>query len=62
MLAKDAMPGRPLAASTGTSEKNSGAPKNKAIYWGDKEWNLILNIMLGIQKARLGKLLVRLRM
>lgn len=29
----------------------SNVTNNQAIYWGDQEWNLILNIMLGIQKA-----------
>ena len=30
------------------SAGNSGA---KFVHWGDDNWNLILNMMLGIQKA-----------
>ena len=36
---------------TRTIPKKLTFHKNDAIYWGDDDWNLILNMMLGIQKS-----------
>lgn len=32
-------------------KKNFILKKNDVIYWGDEDWNLVLNMMLGIQKS-----------
>ena len=31
--------------------QRTASKKNNVIYWGDEDWNLVLNMMLGIQKS-----------
>jgi 1-phosphatidylinositol-4-phosphate 5-kinase len=41
----------PSKTWTRTIPKKLTLQKNDVIYWGDDDWNLILNMMLGIQKS-----------
>lgn len=48
---EDDSPGLKRTWTMSIPRQKTIAKKNNVIYWGDEDWNLILNMMLGIQKS-----------